>query len=80
MLEKSVFPFASLALVNAHKVYVMQNIEPSNQSMPLSAFLKAVIKDLVGTRPQIQVEGVSPSHSSVSIRHFLEYNEATCPI
>ena len=71
------FHLLILALVNTHKVYVMQNIESSNQSMPLSTFLKAVVKDLVGTRPRIQVEGVSPSHSSVTIKHFLEYTEAT---
>ena len=71
------FHLPSLALVNAHKVYLMQNIEPSNQSMPLSTFLMAVVRDLVGTRLRIQVEDVSPSHSSVSIKHFLEYTEAT---
>ena len=75
--KKVYFHLLSLALVNAHKVYVMQNIEPSNQSMPLSTFLKAVIRDLVGTRPRIQVEDVSLSHSSVSIKYFLEYTEAT---
>ena len=53
------FHLLSLALVNATKHYVMQNSEPSNQLMPLSAFLKAAIKELVGTRSRIQVEGLS---------------------
>ena len=50
---KVYFHLLSLTLVNAHKVYVMQNNEPSSQSMALSAFLKAVIEDLVETRPRI---------------------------
>ena len=58
--KKVYFHLLSLALVNAHKIYVMQNIEPSNQAMPLSTFLKAVVRDLVGTRLRIQVEDVSP--------------------
>ena len=55
----------------------MQNNEPSNQSMPLSALSKAVIKKLVAMLPHIQVEGASSSRSSVSIRHFEEHNEAS---
>ena len=48
--KKVYFHLPSLALVNAHKVYVLQNIEPSNQSMPLSTFLMAVVRDLVSGR------------------------------
>ena len=60
MVEKVYFHLLSLALVNAHKHYVTQNSEHSNQSMPMSAFLKAAINELVKTRSRIQVEGLAP--------------------
>ena len=68
MVDKLYFDLLSLALVNALKHYVMQNSKPSNQSMPLSAFLKVAINELVKTRSRIQVEGLSLSHNSVSNR------------
>ena len=68
MVDKLYFGLLSLALVNALKRYAMQNSEPSNQSLPLSAFLKAAINELVKTKSRTQVEGLSLSHNSVSNR------------
>ena len=73
--KKLYFHLISLALVNAHKLYNMQN-ERNNQSMPLCDFL-AAIDDLIGSSPRFLVEGVSPSPIQASNQHFPERTEAT---
>ena len=74
--KKLYFHLISLALVNAHKLYKMQNGR-NNRSMPLSDFLLAAIDDLIGRSPRALAEGVSPSPVQVSNQHFPERTEAT---
>ena len=74
--KKLYFHLISLALVNAHKLYNMQNGR-NNRSMPLSDFMLAAIDDLIGRSPRALAEGVSPSPVEVSNQHFPERTEAT---